>query len=119
MLTFKLEFKTRINMNGKNLIIICIDGGRLDRALKSKVFKHLAAKGVFFPQTITYAPYTNSAIYALISGSYGNRNGCFSYWHSIKFEWRCFKSTKLSSNTSNSSNSEFGNTRSEGISAYV
>jgi arylsulfatase A-like enzyme len=67
------------------------DGGRLDRALKSKVFKHLAAKGVFFPQTITYAPYTNSAIHALISGSYGNRNGCYSYWHSIKFKKNEFK----------------------------
>ena len=78
-------------MKEKNLIIICIDGGRLDRALNSKVFKHLAAKGVFFPQTITYAPYTNSAIHALISGSYGNRNGCSSYWHSIKFKKNEFK----------------------------
>ena len=78
-------------MKEKNLIIICIDGGRLDRSLNSKVFKHLAAKGVFFPQTITYAPYTNSAIHALISGSYGNRNGCSSYWHSIKFKKNEFK----------------------------
>ena len=78
-------------MKKKNLIIICIDGGRLDRALKSKAFKHLATKSIFFPQTITYAPYTNSAIHALISGCYGNRNGCFSYWHSIKFKKFEFK----------------------------
>jgi len=78
-------------MKKKNLIIICIDGGRLDRALVSMPFKHLAKKGVFFPQTITYAPYTNSAIHALISGSYGNRNGCCSYWTSIKFKKQCFK----------------------------
>ena len=75
----------------KNIILICIDGGRLDRALNSKVFKHLATKGIFFPQTITYAPYTNSAIHALISGSYGNRNGCSSYWRSIKFKKFEFK----------------------------
>jgi len=75
----------------KNIILICIDGGRLDRALNSKAFKHLATKGIFFPQTITYAPYTNSAIHALISGSYGNRNGCSSYWHSIKFKKFEFK----------------------------
>ena len=75
----------------KNIILICIDGGRLDRALNSKVFKHLATKGIFFPQTITYAPYTNSAIHALISGSYGNRNGCSSYWHSKKFKKFEFK----------------------------
>ena len=75
----------------KNIILICIDGGRLDRALNSKAFKHLATKSIFFPQTITYAPYTNSAIHALISGSYGNRNGCSSYWHSIKFKKFEFK----------------------------
>jgi len=78
-------------MEKKNLIIICIDGGRLDRALKSDIFKDLAIKGIFFPQTITYAPYTNSAIHALVSGAYGNRNGCFSYWHSIKFKKFEFK----------------------------
>ena len=62
----------------KNVILICIDGGRLDRAQSSKIFNSMLSKGVFFPQTITYAPYTNSAIHAIISGSYGNRNGCFS-----------------------------------------
>ena len=75
----------------KNVILICIDGGRLDRALNSKAFKHLATKSIFFPQTITYAPYTNSAIHALISGSYGNRNGCSSYWRSTKFKKFEFK----------------------------
>jgi len=78
-------------MKKKNVIIILIDAGRLDRALKSNAFKHIAEKGIFFPQTITYAPYTNSAIHALVSGSYGNRNGCFSYWHSIKFKKFEFK----------------------------
>ena len=79
------------NMKKKNLIIICIDGGRLDRVLKSEIFNDLSTKGIFFPQTITYAPYTNSAIHALISGAYGNRNGCHSYWHSIKFKKNEFK----------------------------
>tara|TARA_B110000014_G_C20119694_1_gene592805 strand:+ start:349 stop:1461 length:1113 start_codon:yes stop_codon:yes gene_type:complete len=73
-------------MKDMNVILICIDGGRLDRAEESKIFKMLKSKGVFLSQTITYAPYTNSAVHALISGSYGNRNGCFSYWHSIKFK---------------------------------
>ena len=42
-------------MNKKNLIIILIDGGRLDRALKSEVFTDISSKSVFFSQTITYA----------------------------------------------------------------
>ena len=78
-------------MEKKNVIIICVDGGRLDRALKSDTFAQLSSKCIFFPQTITYAPYTNSAIHALISGSYGNRNGTNSYWHSIKFKKNKFK----------------------------
>ena len=80
-----------LDMKRKNLIIILIDGVRLDRALQSEVFKRLASKSISFPQTITYAPYTNSAVHALISGSYGNRNGCNSYWHSIKFKREFFK----------------------------
>ena len=82
-------------MKKKNVIIICVDGGRLDRALKSDTFAQLSSKCIFFPQTITYAPYTNSAIHALISGSYGNRNGCCSYWTSIKFKKQCFKTLSL------------------------
>ena len=69
----------------KNLIIICIDGCRLDFVKKSEIFKNSLSGTNFFSQSITYAPYTNSAIYAVISGSYGNRNGCFSYWHSSRF----------------------------------
>jgi len=80
-----------LDMKRKNLIIILIDGVRLDRALQSEVFKRLASKSISFPQTITYAPYTNSAVHALISGSYGNRNGCNSYWHSINFKREFFK----------------------------
>ena len=80
-----------LDMKRKNLIIILIDCVRLDRALQSEVFKRLASKSISFPQTITYAPYTNSAVHALISGSYGNRNGCNSYWHSIKFKREFFK----------------------------
>ena len=75
----------------KNVIIICIDGGRLDCARNSSVIKKFSKNSVFFSQSITYAPYTNSSIHALISGSYGNRNGCFSYWHSLKFKKFEFK----------------------------
>ncbi len=70
-----------MNVEKKNLIIICIDGGRLDRAQNSSIYKKLESRGIFFSETITYAPYTNSSIHALISGSYGYRNGCDSYWH--------------------------------------
>ena len=75
----------------KNVIIILIDGGRVDRARRSSIFTNLQAKSVFFPQTITYAPYTNAAMHALFSGCYGNRNGTNSYWHTYRFKKNKFK----------------------------
>ena len=75
----------------KNVIIILIDGGRVDRAMRSPIFTNLQSKSVFFPQTITYAPYTNAAMHALFSGCYGNRNGCYSYWHTYRFKKNKFK----------------------------
>lgn len=69
----------------KNVIIICIDGCRLDRAVNSQIFVNPLPGSNFFSQSITYAPYTNSSVHALISGIYGNRNGCNSYWHSYQF----------------------------------
>ena len=74
----------------KNLIVICIDGCRLDFAQKSKIFKNALSGTNFFSQSITYAPYTNSSVYAILSGTYGNRNGCFSYWHSSHFKHNKF-----------------------------
>ena len=75
----------------KNIIIICIDGARNDRATKSLIFKNYLPGSVFFSQSITYAPYTNSALFAVFSGTYGNRNGCNSYYASFDFETKKFK----------------------------
>ena len=78
-------------MNKKNLIVILIDGGRLDRALKSEVFTDISSKSVFFSQTITYAPHTIAAMHAVFSGSYGTRTGTNSYWSTFKFKKQKFK----------------------------
>jgi len=75
----------------KNVIIICIDGARLDRALNSAIIKNPLPGTIFFSNSITYAPYTNSAMFAMLSGCNGNRNGCYSYWHSFKFKNEKFK----------------------------
>jgi len=78
-------------MNKKNIILILIDGGRLDRALKSEVFTNISSKSVFFSQTITYAPHTIAAMHAVFSGSYGTRTGTNSYWSTFKFKKQKFK----------------------------
>lgn len=78
-------------MNKKNLIIIMIDGGRLDRALRSKVFNKLKSESVFFSKSITYGPHTIAAMHAVFSGSYGLRTGTNSYWSTFKFKKNQFK----------------------------
>jgi len=75
----------------QNLIMICIDGCRFDRAEKSKIFTEYLPGTNFCSKSITYAPYTNSSVHAVFSGSNGNRNGCYSYWHSLKFKNDKFK----------------------------
>ncbi len=80
-----------MNFVNKNVIIILIDGGRVDRAEKSEIFQNLKNNFNFFPQSITYAPYTNAAMHAVLSGTYGNRNGTYSYWHTYKFKKNKFK----------------------------
>jgi len=78
-------------MNKKNVIIILIDGGRLDRAQNSPVFKTLKNKSAFFSSSITYAPHTIAAMHAVFSGTYGVRTGTNSYWSTYKFRKDKFK----------------------------
>ena len=78
-------------MNQKNVIIIMIDGGRLDRAQNSKIFKNLKSKSIFFSNSITYGPHTIAALHAVFSGSYGTRTGTNSYWSTYKFKKDKFK----------------------------
>ncbi len=68
----------------KNLIIITIDGARLDRVKNSKVYNK--RKSIFLSQCITYGPHTIAAMHAIFSGSYGTRTGTNSYWSTYKFK---------------------------------
>ena len=79
------------NESAKNVIILMIDGGRLDRAKKSSVFNNLKEKSIFFSQPITYGPHTIAAMHAVFSGTYGNRTGTDSYWSTYKFKKDEFK----------------------------
>jgi arylsulfatase A-like enzyme len=78
-------------MNQKNIIIIMIDGGRIDRAQNSNIFKKLKSKSTFLSQSITYGPHTIAAMHAVFSGCYGTRTGTNSYWSTYKFKKDKFK----------------------------
>ena len=74
----------------KNVIIVLIDGGRLDFATKSDTFQKLTSNMIHFTQSITYAPYTTAAMHAVLTGCYGNRTGVNSYWNIFKFKNKQF-----------------------------
>jgi len=68
----------------KNLIIITIDGARVDKVKNSKIFNK--KNSTFLSQCITYGPHTIAAMHAIFSGSYGTRTGTNSYWSTYKFK---------------------------------
>lgn len=78
-------------MRKNNIIIITLDGTRLDRVKNSKLFQKLKENSVFFSNCITYAPHTIAAMHAIFSGCYGTRTGTNSYWSTYKFKKQHFK----------------------------
>jgi len=78
-------------MKNLNVIIILIDGGRLDYVLKSDFYKNLKSKFSFISQSITYGPHTIAAMHATFSGCYGVRTGTDSYWSTYNFKKNEFK----------------------------
>tara|TARA_Y100000310_G_scaffold185016_1_gene185116 strand:+ start:5680 stop:6813 length:1134 start_codon:yes stop_codon:yes gene_type:complete len=78
-------------MLSKNIIVLMIDGGRLDRAKNSSFFNKIRSKSVFFSNSITYGPHTIAAMHAFFAGCYGIRTGTNSYWSTYKFKKNKFK----------------------------
>ena len=74
-----------------NLILITIDGARIDRIVNGKNYKKLIEKNSFFPKMITYAPFTIAAMHAVFSGTYGFKNGVNSYWSTPNFKTNEYK----------------------------
>ena len=66
--------------------MIMIDGARYDAIDKVSYYNELKKESVFFPQLITYAPYTIGSLYALFSGMYGKENGVNGYYKAYSFD---------------------------------
>lgn len=74
-----------------NVIMILMDGIREDCLLSHHFFNELRESSVFFPNMITYAPYTIGSLHAIFSGLYGNTNGVDGYYKSYNFDKKnCF-----------------------------
>ena len=78
-------------MKNLNVIIILIDGGRLDHVQKSDFYKNLKSTFSFLSNSITYGPHTIAAMHATFSGCYGTRTGTDSYWSTYNFKKTQFK----------------------------
>jgi len=74
-----------------NVIMITIDGARIDRIRKFKNFNKLINQGVFFSQVIAYAPYTIAGLHSIFSGTYGNKTGVDNYYGSYSFKKNFYK----------------------------
>lgn len=73
-------------MKRYNVILIVLDGARVDRIKKIPNFNNLISKGTLFRTMITYAPSTIASHYAIFSGTYGSENGCNNYWAGPNFK---------------------------------
>ena len=74
-----------------NLLFITMDGARLDRIVRGNYYSKLIQNSLFFPKTITYAPFTIAAMHAIFSGTYGTRTGVNSYWSNTNFKKDLYK----------------------------
>jgi len=69
-----------------NLIVILLDQFRADRVNRLPILAKIRKQGVFFPEMITYAPYTLASVHAILTGIYGYRNGVDAYYGAPKFD---------------------------------
>jgi len=66
-------------MKKYNIILLLIDGTRIDRLDKFPIFKRLKEDGCFFSEVIASAPYTLVAMNSIFTGMYGSKNGIDAY----------------------------------------
>ena len=66
-------------MKKYNVILLLIDGARIDRLSQFPIFKKLKEEGSFFSEMIASAPYTLVAMNSIFTGMYGSKNGIDAY----------------------------------------
>ena len=66
-------------MKKYNVILLLIDGARIDRLSQFPIFKKLKEEGCFFSEMIASAPYTLVAMNSIFTGMYGSKNGIDAY----------------------------------------
>ena len=62
-----------------NIILVLLDGARVDRITESQEFEELRKEGILLNNVTTAIPYTMGAINVIMSGLYGKENGVDGY----------------------------------------
>lgn len=73
-------------MRDFNVIIITLDGLRLDRLNLCSNLSSISKQNLFFSNMITVSPYTFTSIPAIFSGLYPSKNGVDAYYRMFKFK---------------------------------
>lgn len=73
-------------MKKPNIILITLDGLRLDRVSICPTLNKIANDNIFFSNMIVSTPYTLASMYSIFSGIYPVRNGVNSYFNMFKFK---------------------------------
>ena len=63
-----------------NVILLLIDGARVDRISKFPIFQKIQENGTFFSHMITHSPYTLVSMNSIFTGMYGSKNGINAYY---------------------------------------
>ena len=81
------KIKNLLKKNKKeNIILIALDGVRLDKFRNLPNFQPLISKGTLFSNMITYSPHSITSFHAIFTGIYGNRSGVDSYFGTLNFK---------------------------------
>ncbi len=70
----------------KNVILVALDGVRLDIMRSFPAFKKISESGMMFSNVITYAPHSIASFHAIFTGIYGCHNGVNSYFGTQDFK---------------------------------
>ena len=70
----------------KNVILVALDGVRLDFMRDFPEFKKLSNRGLLFNNVVAYAPHSIASFHAIFTGIYGCHNGVNSYFGTPKFK---------------------------------
>lgn len=73
-------------MSTKNVILVNLDGFRVDKINNCRTLNQLKNQCLFYPQMFTVAPYTFASLHSVFTGLYPSMHGVNAYYNIFKFK---------------------------------